>query len=48
MGDDKEMLEDLIAAAVNDLNRRIEQTVQERMASITGGLALPDGLKLPF
>lgn len=48
MTDDKEMLEDLVAAAINDLNRRIEQAVQERMASVTGGLALPDGLKLPF
>lgn len=48
MGDDKEMLEDLIAAAVNDLNRRIEETVQSRMASVTGGMALPEGIKLPF
>lgn len=48
MSDDKEMLEDLIAAAVNDLNQKIEQTVQERMASVTGGLALPDGMKLPL
>jgi len=48
MGDDKELLEDLIAAAMNDLNRRIEETVQARMASVTGGLPLPDGMKLPF
>ena len=48
MGDDREMLEDLIAAAVNDLNARIEETVQERMASLTGGMALPEGMKLPF
>jgi nucleoid-associated protein EbfC len=48
IGDDKEMLEDLIAAAFNDLNRKIEQTVQERMSSVTGGLSLPGGLKLPF
>jgi DNA-binding YbaB/EbfC family protein len=48
MGDDKDMLEDLIAAAVNDLNRKIEETVQARMASVTGGLALPEGMKLPF
>jgi|SRR3970040_1533399 len=46
--DDKEMLEDLIAAAINDANRKIEQTVQERMASLTTGLALPPGMKLPF
>ena len=46
--DDKEMLEDLIAAAMNDANRKIEQTVQEKLASVTGGLSLPAGLKLPF
>jgi DNA-binding YbaB/EbfC family protein len=45
---DKDLLEDLIAAAVNDLNRRIEETVKERMASVTGGMGLPEGLKLPF
>lgn len=48
MGDDKDLLEDLIAAAVNDLNRKIEETVQSRMASVTGGLGLPAGMKLPF
>ncbi len=48
MSDDKEMLEDLIAAAMNDLNRKIEETVQERMAGVTGGMPLPGGLKLPF
>jgi DNA-binding YbaB/EbfC family protein len=46
--DDKEMLEDLVAAAINDANRKVEHTVQERMASLTNGLALPAGLKLPF
>jgi nucleoid-associated protein EbfC len=46
--DEKEMIEDLVAAAFNDANRKIEQTVQERMASVTGGLGLPAGLKLPF
>lgn len=46
--DDKEMLEDLIAAAFNDANRKIEQTVQQKVSSVTGGLALPGGLKLPF
>lgn len=46
--DDKEMLEDLVAAAVNDASRKVEQTVQERMASLTSGLALPPGMKLPF
>lgn len=48
MGDDKEMLEDLIAAAVNDAVRRVEATTQEKMASLTGGLGLPPGMKLPF
>ena len=46
--DDKDMLEDLIAAALNDANRKVEATVQERMASLAGGLALPPGMKLPF
>ncbi|OGA40756.1 MAG: nucleoid-associated protein, YbaB/EbfC family [Betaproteobacteria bacterium RIFCSPLOWO2_12_FULL_62_13] len=46
--DDKEMLEDLIAAAVNDAVRRVEATVQEKMAGVTAGLPLPPGLKLPF
>lgn len=46
--DDKEMLEDLIAAAVNDANRRAEQTVSEKMSGFTSGLNLPPGLKLPF
>jgi len=48
MADDKEMLEDLIAAAFNDVNRKIERTVQERMSALTGGIALPGGMKLPF
>lgn len=47
-GDDKEMLEDLIAAAFNDAVRRVESTTQEKMAELTGGLGLPPGLKLPF
>jgi len=46
--DDKEMLEDLVAAACNDTNRKIEQTVQQKLSSVTGGLGLPGGLKLPF
>ena len=46
--DDKEMLEDLIAAALNDANRRVEATVQERMGALTAGLPLPPGMKLPF
>jgi nucleoid-associated protein EbfC len=46
--DDKEMLEDLIAAAFNDANRKVEQTVAQKLSSFTGGLGLPAGLKLPF
>ncbi len=46
--DDKEMLEDLIAAALNDANRRAESTSQERMGALTAGLPLPPGMKLPF
>jgi len=47
-GDDKDMLEDLLAAAVNDAVRKVEATNQEKMAAITGGLNLPPGMKLPF
>jgi DNA-binding YbaB/EbfC family protein len=46
--DDKEMLEDLVAAAMNDAVRRVEATVQEKMADLTAGLPLPPGMKLPF
>jgi len=46
--DDKEMLEDLIAAAVNDANRRVETATQEKMSGLTGGMELPPGMKLPF
>jgi nucleoid-associated protein EbfC len=48
LGEDKEMLEDLIAAAFNDANGKIERTVQETLATVTGGLSLPAGFKLPF
>lgn len=48
VGDDKEMLEDLIVAAMNDAVRRVESTTQEKMAELTGGLGLPPGFKLPF
>jgi nucleoid-associated protein EbfC len=48
MGDDKEMLEDLVTAAMNDALRRAEQTAQERMASVTSGMPLPPGFKMPF
>jgi len=48
MQDDKEMIEDLLAAAVNDAVRRVEQQTQEKMSGITAGLNLPGGMKLPF
>jgi len=48
LGDDREMLEDLVAAAVNDAVRRVEAMTQEKMAGVTAGLPLPPGMKLPF
>ena len=48
LGDDKEMLEDLIAAAVNDAVQRVETMTQEKLSGLTTGLNLPGGLKLPF
>ena len=48
VGDDKEMLEDLIVAAFNDALRKVEATVQERFSGMASGLGLPPGLKLPF
>lgn len=48
LGEDKEMLEDLIAAAVNDAVRKVEQATQEMMADVTAGMPLPPGMKLPF
>jgi nucleoid-associated protein EbfC len=48
LGDDKEMLEDLVAAAVNDALRKVERTVQEKYAGMTAGMGLPGGMKLPF
>jgi hypothetical protein len=46
--DDREMVEDLVAAAINDAVHRLEATTQERMAGLMGGMNLPPGLKLPF
>ena len=46
--EDKEMTEDLIVAAVNDAKQKGEATTQEEMKSVTGGLPLPPGMKLPF
>ena len=48
LGEDKDMLEDLVAAAVNDAVRRVEATTQEKMSGLTGGLPLPPGFKMPF
>ncbi|PTB85356.1 YbaB/EbfC family nucleoid-associated protein [Pseudidiomarina aestuarii] len=46
--DDAEMIEDLVAAAINDAVRRVEQTSKEKMAEVTGGMNLPPGFKMPF
>jgi DNA-binding YbaB/EbfC family protein len=48
LADDKDMLEDLVAAAVNDAVRKVETTTQEKMSGFTSGLGLPPGMKLPF
>ena len=48
VGDDREMLEDLIAAAINDAVRRIESESQQRMSELMSGLRLPPGMKMPF
>ena len=48
LANDREMLEDLVAAAVNDAARRVEAMTQEKMAGVTAGMPLPPGLKLPF
>lgn len=46
--EDKEILEDLIAAAVNDAVRKIEQNSQEAMSGMTSGMQMPPGFKMPF
>ena len=46
--DDKEMLEDLIAAAINDATHKVESRTREQMSDMLGGLNLPPGIKLPF
>ncbi len=48
MEDDKEMIEDLVAAAFNDAVRRVEEQNKEKMGELTGGMQLPPGMKLPF
>lgn len=48
VGDDREMLEDLVAAAMNDAVHRVEAETRERMAGMAGGMSLPEGFKMPF
>lgn len=48
MEDDKDMIEDLLAAACNDAVRRVAEETQERMSKVTGGMQLPPGMKMPF
>lgn len=48
LAEDKDMLEDLIVAAMNDALRKAEQTASEKMGSMTAGLPLPPGFKMPF
>jgi DNA-binding YbaB/EbfC family protein len=48
VGDDKEMLEDLIAAAINDAVQKVERASQAKMSALMGGMNLPPGMKLPF
>jgi DNA-binding YbaB/EbfC family protein len=47
-GDDKEMLEDLVAAAINDAVQKVEKASQAKMSALMGGMSLPPGMKLPF
>ncbi|MCK8515758.1 YbaB/EbfC family nucleoid-associated protein [Methylonatrum kenyense] len=46
--DDKDMIADLVAAAINDAVRKVQETSQERMSKMTAGMGLPPGMKLPF
>ena len=48
LGDDKDLLEDILAAAFNDALRKVEKTTQEKYSGMTSGLGLPAGFKLPF
>ncbi|EDN67669.1 conserved hypothetical protein [Beggiatoa sp. PS] len=48
MTEDKEMLEDLVAASVNDAVRKVEKISQEKLSGLAGGFGLPEGIKLPF
>lgn len=48
VAEEQEILEDLVAAAINDANRRIEEAQKQKMAEVTGGMPLPPGFKMPF
>ncbi len=48
IGDDKEMLEDLVVAAINDATHKVEKQSKERMSALTGGIELPPGFKFPL
>jgi len=48
IGDDKDMLEDLVAAAINDAAQKVASTTKEKMSGLTAGMNLPAGMKLPF
>jgi nucleoid-associated protein EbfC len=48
LSEDLEMLEDLIAAAINDASRKVEESTKEKYADLMSGLKLPPGMKLPF
>jgi nucleoid-associated protein EbfC len=47
-GEDREMLEDLVAAAINDAVHKVEAQISQKMAAVTAGMQLPPGMKLPF
>ncbi len=48
LGEDRDMLEDILVAAFNDALRKVESTVQEKFSGLTGGMGLPGGMSLPF
>ena len=48
LADDKDMLEDLLAAAFNDAARKVAETTEQRMSGVTAGMPLPPGMKFPF
>ncbi len=48
LGEDRDMLEDVLIAAFNDALRKVESTVQEKMSGLAGGMGLPGGMQLPF